>query len=360
MQKSKVLLIGGTGVAGKCILNHLSNFFHLCDITIASRGVIPSESHPDVAYMKLDLFQANECEDSLKMFDIIILALGPFFSVGLEVYRICLKNGIVCIDINDEYEHLEKLSVLSSMSPSNPQGRVLTGMGLCPGLTSLMLHIAAIEFMDTTLEAGVRLYFGAGVRSGKASIDNMFHAFRNRLIVLSQGQSLVVKPGKYKRSTKFSFDPEHQKVSLTYFSSPEVATLRHNQTFKNLKDFDAAFHLQNFPKWLIYLSRKYVWVNNWCRNMAYKQQQDLADNKWNERIVLVNVQVADGINKRRISLTATSSFELTGAFCAAIVVMLLRGQISMNSVVSSFDDLSLDLTVLQSLLQSFGLNIIKQ
>ena len=43
--------------------------------------------------------------ESLGECDIIILALGPFSCVGTDIYTICLRNHVICVDINDDYGH---------------------------------------------------------------------------------------------------------------------------------------------------------------------------------------------------------------------------------------------------------------
>lgn len=91
MSKKKVLVIGGTGIAGQFITDYLLHYHDICELFIASRG-IHKISEKKVKFIKMDIHDTQNIESVIKQFDIIILALGPFSCVGTDIYTICLST----------------------------------------------------------------------------------------------------------------------------------------------------------------------------------------------------------------------------------------------------------------------------
>ena len=98
MRQKKVLIIGGTGIAGMAILHVLSEYRTLCSLSIAARKY-SGEFDNAANFIQLDIFDTLALEKIIKLFDIVVIAAGPFHKINLDIYRICLESKIVCIDI---------------------------------------------------------------------------------------------------------------------------------------------------------------------------------------------------------------------------------------------------------------------
>lgn len=96
----------------------------------------------------MDIHDTQNIESVIKQFDIIILALGPFSCVGTDIYTICLRNHVICVDINDDYGHSGRVLEIKNENITNFRGTIFTGMGLCPGLTTFMLEYAAEQLKN--------------------------------------------------------------------------------------------------------------------------------------------------------------------------------------------------------------------
>ena len=151
MSKKKVLVIGGTGIAGQFITDYLLHYHDICELFIASRG-IHKISEKKVKFIKMDIHDTQNIESVIKQFDIIILALGPFSCVGTDIYTICLRNHVICVDINDDYGHSGRVLEIKNENITNFRGTIFTGMGLCPGLTTFMLVFVAKKKKKTVFE----------------------------------------------------------------------------------------------------------------------------------------------------------------------------------------------------------------
>lgn len=61
MSKKKVLVIGGTGIAGQFITDYLLHYHDICELFIASRG-IHKISEKKVKFIKMDIHDTqNRC-----------------------------------------------------------------------------------------------------------------------------------------------------------------------------------------------------------------------------------------------------------------------------------------------------------
>ena len=356
MSKKKVLVIGGTGIAGQFITEYLLRYHDICELFIASRG-IHKISEEKVKFIKIDIHNTPNIESVIKQFDIIILALGPFSCVGTDIYTICLRNHIICVDINDDYGHSGRVLEIGNESITNFGGTIFTGMGLCPGLTTFMLEYAAEQLKEPVLDAQLRIYFGAGVVSGAASIINMFEGFKDDLMFLSEKEIRRIKPSKYQSDRTFDFDCLHSNMPLIFFSSPEIRTIQRASRFEELQNFDCAFHLQNLPMGIVPLLRKSSFIRKLICKMVNKQQGQLEKNEKNEKSVIVCTYVRNQNSIVKCLLHSDSSFRLTGAFCAAIVFSIIKGYMPIIPGIFTFEDININLQLLNKILKDNNINI---
>ncbi len=355
MRRTKVLIIGGAGIAGQSIVDCLRSYHDICDLYIASRSIHKGPSR-GITGLRLDIHDVRAVKVAIRQFDIIVLALGPFSEVGKEIYIQCLKSRVICIDINDDYQHCKCLLELGSLTKEY-QGTILTGMGLCPGMTTYMLGKAVERLGEAATDAHLRIYFGAGISSGKASITNMFNAFKDEAQVLFAGEVRKKKDVQNKREKTFTFDEAHSNLPLVYFSSPEIATLRRSDSFKAIQNFDSAFHLQHLPMSMVFWLKRSAIVRKVIIKMVGAQQKKLGNNTKNEKSVIVNASV-HGLEKEvTCSLYSDSSYRLTGVFCASIIVLLIRETLSIPAGVYAYEDLEMDLRALEEVLKENNISI---
>ena len=355
MWQKKVLIIGGTGIAGMAILNVLSEYRTLCSLSIAARNY--SSEFGNVAnFIQLDIFDSLALEKIIKSFDIVVIAAGPFHKINLDIYRICLESKIVCIDINDNILHYERLMNFKKEFINPYHGTILSGMGLCPGLTTFMLEFLAEQLEGFATEAYSRIFFGAGVVSGKASIDNFFESFSRDALVLSDG-CIKKSSSRHFHQKNFSFDASHEDLPLLFFTSSEVLSLPQALSFKQLKTFDSAFCLQGFPKGLLPLLRHSSFARRILCQITKNNQHKLTESSKKERMVIVNLTVRNERYQKNCILRSDSSFRLTGIFCAAMVLSVINGWVRLTPGVFSFEHLEKKMLPIYDFLCDHGLEI---
>ena len=91
--------------------------------------------------------------------------------------------------------------------------------------------------------------------------------------------------------------------------------------------------------------------------MAGAQQGNRDDDARNEKAVIVDASVRGQERMASCSLRSDSSYRLTGVFCASMLVLLIRGGLSVGSGVYCFEDLDVGLDVLDDLLTEYEVNV---
>ncbi|TAJ12666.1 hypothetical protein DMA11_11730 [Marinilabiliaceae bacterium JC017] len=351
-----LLIIGGTGTAGRLIANYFETNSFPVKIDIAARGITnPNTSN---GIIKLDANKPEKLKGKLSNYDLVILAIGPFEKFGARIHEICLQEKVDCIDINDDPDACQSIFKLANHSLHSS---VYTGMGLSPGLSTLLLKVVVSKLNDQTHRAGIRLYFGAAVQSGKASIYTMFSNIRKQVALKKNNKTVYASGKKMDLSEQYTFNEALNKLPLVFYSSPEVFTSQKCPLLKNIDQIDFAFHLQNCPPSLVRFLRGIKWfrksIVQWLTNTVYKNQTKLSEEPGNNQLVIAQAFAENETHRVSASLSHSSSFDLTAMFCFIIAKKVLNKEIDNKPGIYSFDHLDIDFTNLMDNLNDLGLHI---
>lgn len=185
----------------------------------------------------------------------------------------------------------------------------------------------------------------------------MFEGFKDDLMFLSEKEIRRIKPSKYQSDRTFDFDCLHSNMPLIFFSSPEIRTIQRASLFRELQNFDCAFHLQNLPMSIVPLLRKSSFFRKLICKMVNKQQRQLERNEKNEKSVIVCTYIRNQNSIVECLLHSDSSFRLTGAFCAAIVFSIIKGYMPIIPGIFTFEDININLQLLNKILKDNNINI---
>ena len=333
----KILLVGGTGIAGEIIYKHLSNLS--VDIYIASRNVVISERGRQ--FITLDINQIETYKDVIKQYDIIIVAAGPFRDINIDFYKFCALNNIICVDINDDYNFCNKMLKLNDTLGIKVTGSIISGLGLAPGLTTFMLKYGAEKLTQNPTKSKIRIFFGSGVVSGKASIKNMFDAFAESAYIMCDNIIRHCKSSDKQKDKCFTFSSIRKNKQLIFYSALELMTIKKDKLFRDLTDINGAFHLQNFPMLIIPFLKRSKFLRQELTNITINKQNSLNSVNSDES-VFVSCVVEHGEERVKCSVNYASSFELTAIFCVIIIKLILNGKITLRSGILSFEDLTVE------------------
>lgn len=172
-----VLVVGGTGATGRLVRDILHEAGVKADYSSRAGGSPPDHVAFDVS--------SPEAVAVLAKYDWAIACLGPFETIGDSIHRIAIAAGTNLVDVNDGIELGRRLNDLDDEA-REAGVCLLTGFGLCPGLSTAMLYRAGKEVGEPT-SALAELNIGPGQASGPAAVRSMFRTMRDDHHVLRNG-----------------------------------------------------------------------------------------------------------------------------------------------------------------------------
>lgn len=244
---ARIVVIGGNGETGRRILRMLRARHPTLILTSASRrAAIGDHLPPDVRHIAIDMRDSDSAIAVLRQFDLAILALGPMNAFAATPHALCLQAGIDCIDINDNLDAADAILALDSEA-SRAGRRILTGMGLAPGLSTLLLMQLARELASPSGTYRSRFYAGAAYGGGESSPHAILDSFRSQRTCLTQGQRCQESTPRRDARHQFHFPGQREALPLIPYSSPEIAGLasaRRRTGCAAIATLDARYHIQ--------------------------------------------------------------------------------------------------------------------
>ncbi len=343
-----ILVVGGTGETGKRILQTLRRRYpdlrlHYASRTAAAAGLLPA----DIPHVPLDLTQAEQVKHVLRGYSLVVLAMGPTEVFGPRIHALCLQAGADCIDINDNLHVAQSVYALHDQACAAGR-RIYTGMGLSPGLSSLMLMELADEHASSAGIYRCRLYMGAGYGGGKTSPYAMLANFSNRCTGwFDQRLQSVPTPWRDGRHL-FQFPGHAQALELIPYSSPEAAGLaalaaRHAQpSAQPIRELDSRFHVQ-------YLTQRFArtlarWrlssrQRDFFAGMFYRSGQSMKQRKDADPDTCVWVYPDDTPERGLVLHGVISSYDLTALTACSLIDAYLAQALPANAGVFSMETL---------------------
>jgi saccharopine dehydrogenase-like NADP-dependent oxidoreductase len=358
----QVLVAGGNGVTGRLIVQYLTKFKLPVQIDIAARTASHTQNLPEHV-KKIDIdFQNREATSLLfHQYDIIILSVGPFDIFKASLHEICVSEQKICIDINDSFEATKEIYKLKKEAESN-QSMILTGMGLAPGLTTLLLLEVLKRDNDTAKRSGVRIFFSDGINSGKASIYAMLINFISHVFILTNGRARKTLSEKIEKDSYYTFNESQRHKSLIFYSSPEIQTLPLNIDCSEIHQLDFAFHLEGMPMKMIpflrglKIFRKRIIL--FLCNSTYKRQRRTGSGKKTETQVIASAFGEFDNYTKCCQVFSKSSYELTALTASLIAEMAIKGEIVKTSGVYSIESDVISKQILKARFERQGIRII--
>jgi len=245
-----VVVIGGTGESGHRIVRDLRLRHPALRLASASRRRDAETELPaGVTWCELDIERPDEARDRLRAFDLAVIALGPMEHVGARAHSLCLEAGVDCVDINDSLAAADAILALEQQAAANGC-RIHTGLGLSPGLSTLLLLQLAHENASAAGLYRSRLYMGAAHGGGRTSPHALVASFRRQLEVYRDGRRQRIASPWRDAASRFRFPGHDQPLSLIPYATPETATLARNGAEVGITALDSRFHVQFLPQGL--------------------------------------------------------------------------------------------------------------
>ena len=249
MPDPRILVIGGNGTVGRLIVEDLVRSLPDADVSIASRAPAPREDLPGLKLIAFDIEDEASLRSACRGQDLIIMAAGPFGRLGPKVQRACLAEGVDCLDINDsDRAAMETLGLEGEARRAG--ARLVTGLGLTPGLSTWMLRRQAERDAAAPRDYMVRLFMGARHGGGAASPEVLLSGFRRRIPLFRDGRTQELPTPWRDTAATYLFAGQRRPLDLLPFPSPEAITLPFKGSAERLgiRALDHRYHVQFLPR----------------------------------------------------------------------------------------------------------------
>jgi hypothetical protein len=244
----KIAVIGGTGVVGSIVARELSEHFPNSRVTIASRSAAASASTDRVVHQAVDVNDPDALQSLLADMDVAVVATGPFEQFGAIIHRACIDAGVDVVDINDSAS--AAAAIMETDAGARAKGvRILTGMGLAPGLSTLLLCRLAARVGFKPERAMARLYMGARNSGGPSNAGVLLSGFKRRLPTIEDGKTCTGPAQWSGPDARYQFPGSGRALRLLPFASPEMITLPATGQARRLgvTSLDWRYHVQFLP-----------------------------------------------------------------------------------------------------------------
>ncbi|GGJ87002.1 saccharopine dehydrogenase NADP-binding domain-containing protein [Pseudomonas matsuisoli] len=326
-RSTSVLVIGGSGETGQRILGALQARHPDWTLTCASRHAGRAlDLPPTIRRVALDAQDTSALVSHLEHHDLVVLAAGPIDVLGASVHQACLQAGVDCVDINDSLEAADAIFALQGEAVAR-QCRLLTGMGLTPGLSGLLLMKLVREGASTLGVYRSRFYAGAAYGGGAASPYVILDSFAREKTLLVDGvrQQGEVPPGS------FHFPGQTKSLPLFAHAAPEIAGLAgasNRSETGAIRTLDYRYHIQFLSPGMANLfGRLARWpgMRERLAKMFHKSGQSMKRRKAADRDCSLWVYPDDRPEAGWVLHGEISSYDFTAlSACAAVELLLER------------------------------------
>lgn len=341
----RILIIGGGGETGKTILRYISTRHDNVELTVAGRHE-PSGKE-EYRYVRINLKDFTGSVTLVREFDLVIAACGPMEKVLSGLLNICIEAGVDVIDINDSAKAAS--DVLDKHAYAADRNvRIYSGMGMSPGLTSLMLRTLAEKKMSAEGVYRARISMGTAYGGGRSSPYAMLDNLKNDILVYQNSRAVVIRNPWRDDKSDFLFMGKRKKLTGVHYSTPEIYSLAsprypHDRAFVSC--YDIRCTMEGFPVWAAGLIARINGsgrFNDVLAGMFYKSGQKMKGNAKSDPDNHI-VVYPDSDEDRGIMLFGdVSSYDLTAAMAAAVTDCWIDGSLSEKPGVYSVEFLNDD------------------
>lgn len=334
----RIVVIGGAGATGAIIVAALRQAVPDATIVVASRSAWERARPPDAdGAILLDA----ACDPpqpasiaALAGFDLAVLALGPFDAVLDRAHRLCIAAGVDCLDINDSPEASRAILALDPIA-SSANVTVLTGMGLNPGLSTVLLDdvVARLQHVE---RIEVRLFAGGNEPSGIAATRTMIANFRPHVLEFRDGRETSAAADDASHQKAFAYPTiPGARVSI-HCSSAESTLLEARGGASPTAHIDYRIHFQGMPPSLAGMFRRLPFLRSpraaralarFFHTMHGRSRQHSGNLDRSVMAVRAVGRTRDGTAHALTAFaTGATTFGMTAAFAAAVAKAHLRGE----------------------------------
>ncbi|KAL9169183.1 hypothetical protein ABFS82_04G063700 [Erythranthe guttata] len=230
VRKSRVLIVGGAGVAGRNTAAALTKFCPDLHIVIAGRnrekgGRVVATLGDNSEFAQVDIEDVNSLHAAMTDVDVVVHAAGPFEYADCNVLEAAIQTKTAYIDVCDHegYSRRAKSYKNKAMAAGVP---AITNGGFNPGVSNLMAAMLVDDAKSESRGRPEKLrfnYFTAGSGgTGPGVLGTTFYLMADEAVTYHKGAKVKSKPYTDMLNTDFGEGIGKKEVFL--LNVPEVAS----------------------------------------------------------------------------------------------------------------------------------------
>ena len=235
----RVLVAGVAGAIGRRVAGELAREPSLDRLVVTARSKEDADrvasllGSDRVAGEALDLRDSHRFVQLARDVDIVVCAAGPHYRFEIDAVRAAIDAGTHYISLNDDQSATDRVTSLNDAA-RDAGITVVSGCGISPGLTNLLVALAAKE-IDEVEEIDVALAASSADTPGTGTQLHFFAQMSEPAAGISDHSTQVVRAGTSPRLIYFpdpvgwveTFRSGHPEVSTLPVEYPGLGSLRY-------------------------------------------------------------------------------------------------------------------------------------
>lgn len=226
------MIVGGTGVFGRYIVEELLKSTVDFSITVAGRSEVLFQKYysktPKIKFIKADLNDIHSLENLLSQTQLIIIAAGPFQNFSPDIALKASFKGVHYIDLCDDVNFITK--IYENTSKINSDSIILSGMSSLPGISLLLMEKIRNRFNKVnTIQIG--LFIGNKNQKGRGAILSAVKNLSHQTTFLKNGVQEKIQTWSEKIDYNY---PEPMGAVCAYsFPTPDLLLFSKYYSFQD-------------------------------------------------------------------------------------------------------------------------------
>ncbi len=327
----KILVIGASGETGRIILKYIKSRHPKVRLYAGGRHEVSDIQEAE--FVKIDINEHNSAVSIVSDFDLVIASCGPMERVLAKVHDICLDAKVDVIDINDSAK-AAKLALENHNKAQKSGIRIYSGMGMSPGLTSIMLRSLAEQKLSDKGIYRARICMGTSYGGGPTSTYAMLDNLVPEIPVFKDSQISVIKNPWVDERASFQFQGKSKKLSGVHYATPEMYALssdRYPRDKAPVTEYDIRCTMEGFPVMaakIISLLNRPGKMRDFLARLFYKSGQKMKGKKNSDPDNQIVLYPDDAEDQGIMLFGDVSSYDLTAGMVASMVDSWLSGKLT--------------------------------
>ncbi|GAB6930750.1 hypothetical protein JCM10914A_47330 [Paenibacillus sp. JCM 10914] len=321
---TKIMVVGASGVLGKLICHELLRIYKnhieliVTDYRTERGEELANSLNSEVKFQHVDINDQESVETSIKEIDVVVVVVKQRTPL---IQRICIKRGILCIDVTPFYDFVKEVKQLDQSAKINNTASVVMA-GFFPGLSGLMVKEAVLKFEEVT-EVNVALLQNTNATAGISGIlDKM---------------KIIDFNVYYKNNDISGFTEKRKMYFLDHLREKEVRLIDHAE--KSLLNDIISTKRLNY--WTAWNSSSFNTLVSILRQVGLTKKIDklnkgvlsklMIHNAHKDEYAFLTVEVKGMMENREVvkylSLRTDSDYQTTAMVTAALTKIILNKKI---------------------------------